>query len=70
MSVVTRMLHDAIGRDADLLTGRLGKAKTHAEFDVAVECCSETLEVRAGMARAQAFGARAAAFADRHFGGG
>ena len=69
MSALTRMLHDAIGPDADLLTGRLEKAKTRAEFNAAVERCSDTLEALAGKARAQAFGARAAAFADQHFGG-
>jgi hypothetical protein len=69
MSALTRMLHDAVGPDADLLTGRLEKAKTRAEFVAAVERCTETLDALAGKARAQAFGARAAAFADQHFGG-
>jgi hypothetical protein len=70
MSALTRMLHDAIGPDADTLTGQLEKAKTRAEFVAAVERCTDTLEALAGKARAQAFGARAAAFADQHFGGG
>jgi hypothetical protein len=69
MSALTRMLHDAIGPDADMLTGRLEKARTRAEFNAAVERCTDTLEALAGEARAQAFGARAAAFADQHFGG-
>lgn len=69
MSALTRMLHDAIGPDADMLTGRLEKAKTRAEFAAAVERCTEMLEALAGKARAQAFGARAMAFADEHFGG-
>lgn len=69
MSALTRMLHDAIGPDADLLTGRLEKAKTRAEFIAAVERCAETLEALAGKTRAQAFGARAAVFAEQHFGG-
>jgi hypothetical protein len=69
MSALTRMLHDAIGPDADLLTGRLEKAKTRAEFIAAVERCTETLEALAGKTRAQAFGARAAVFAEQHFGG-
>jgi hypothetical protein len=69
MSALTRMLHDAIGPDADVLTGRLEKAKTRAEFIAAVERCTDTLEALAGKARAQAFGARAAAFADQHLGG-
>jgi hypothetical protein len=69
MSALTRMLHDAIGPDADMLTGRLEKAKTRAEFVAAVERCTDTREVLAGKARAQAFGARATAFADQHFGG-
>lgn len=69
MSALTRMLHDAIGPDADMLTGRLEKAKTRAEFVAAVERCTDTLEALAGKARAQAFGARATAFADQHFGG-
>jgi hypothetical protein len=64
------MLHDAIGPDADVLTERLEKARTRAEFVAAVERCTETLEALAGRARAQAFGARAAAFADQHFAGG
>ena len=69
LSALTRMLHDAIGPDADVLTGRLEKAKTRAEFVAAVERCTDTLEALAGKARAQAFGARATAFADQHFGG-
>jgi hypothetical protein len=69
MSALTRMLHDAIGPDADVLTGRLEKARTRAEFIAAVERCTDTLEALAGKARAQAFDARAAAFADQHFGG-
>ena len=69
MSALTRMLHDAIGPDADVLTGRLEKARTRAEFVAAVERCTETLEALAGKARAQTFGARAAAFAEQHFGG-
>jgi len=69
MSALTRMLHDAIGPDADVLTGRLEKARTRAEFVAAVERCTDTLEALAGKARAQAFGARAAAFAEQHFGG-
>ena len=69
MSALTRMLHDAIGPDADMLTGRLEKAKTRAEFIIAVERCTEMLAALAGKARAQAFGARATAFADQHFGG-
>ena len=69
MSALTRMLHDAIGPDADMLTGRLEKAKTRAEFVAAVERCTDTLEALAGKARAQAFGARATAFADQYFGG-
>jgi hypothetical protein len=69
MSALTRMLHDAIGPDADMLTGRLEKAKTRAEFMTAIERCTDTLEALAGKARAQAFGARATAFADQHFGG-
>jgi hypothetical protein len=69
MSALTRMLHDAIGPDADMLTGRLEKAKTRAEFTAAVERCMETLEALAGKARAQAFSARAAAVAEQHFGG-
>jgi hypothetical protein len=69
MSALTRMLHDAIGPDADMLTGRLEKARTRAEFIAAVERCTDTLEALAGKARAQAFGARATAFADQHFGG-
>ena len=48
---------------------RSRRAKTRAEFLAAVERCTETLEALAGKARAQAFGARAAAFADQHFGG-
>lgn len=69
MSALTRMLHDAIGPDADLLTVRLEKARTRAEFIAAVERCAETLEALAGKARAQAFDARATAFAEQHFGG-
>jgi hypothetical protein len=69
MSALTRMLHDAIGPDADLLTGRLEKAKTRAEFIAAVERCTETLEALAGKTRAHAFGARAVVFAEQHFGG-
>ncbi len=69
MSALTRMLHDAIGPDADLLTGPLERAKSRAEFRAAVERCTETLEALAGKKRAQAFGARAAAFADQHFDG-
>jgi hypothetical protein len=52
-----------------MLTGRLEKAKTRAEFMTAVERCTDTLEALAGKARAQAFGTRATAFADQHFGG-
>jgi hypothetical protein len=69
LSALTRVLHDAIGPDADMLTVRLEKAKTRAEFVAAVERCNETLEALAGKARAQAFAARAAAFVAQHFGG-
>jgi hypothetical protein len=69
LSALTRMLHDAIGPDADLLTGPLERAKTRAEFVAAVERCNETLEALAGKAKAQAFAARAAAFIAQHLGG-
>jgi len=70
LSALTRMLHDAIGPDADLLTGPLERAKTRAEFVAAVERSTETLAALAGKARAETFGARAAAFAAQYFAGG
>ena len=69
MSALTWMLYDALGPDADLLTGPVETARTRAEFAAAVARCAKMLEALAGKVRAQAFVARATAFADQHFDG-
>lgn len=69
LSILTRFLHDNLGPDADLVTGRLEKAKTQAEFTAAVENCAEMLGAMRGQQKAQLFRDRAKAFAAAYLGG-
>jgi len=69
LSALTRFLHDNLGPDADLVTGRLEKAKTQAEFAAAVERCADMLGAMRGQQKAQLFRDRAKAFAAAHLGG-
>ena len=69
LSALTRFLHDNLGPDADLVTGRLEKAKTQAEFAAAVERCADMLGAMRGAQKAQLFRDRAKAFAAAHLGG-
>ena len=69
LSALTRFLHDNLGPDADLVTGRLEKAKTQAEFAAAVERCADMLGAMRGPQKAQLFRDRAKAFAAAHLGG-
>jgi hypothetical protein len=68
LSALTRFLHDHLGPDADLVTGRLEKAKTPAEFSAAVERCADMLAAVRGAQRAQVFRDRAKAFAAAYLG--
>lgn len=69
LSALSRFLHDNLGPDADLVTGRLEKAKTPAEFAAAVERCADMLGAMRGPQKAQLFRDRAKAFAAAHLGG-
>jgi hypothetical protein len=69
LSALTRFLHDNLGPDADLVTGRIEKAKTQAEFAAAVERCADMLGGMRGQQKAQLFRDRAKAFAAAHLGG-
>jgi hypothetical protein len=69
LGALTRFLHDNLGPDADLVTGRLEKAKTQAEFTAAVERCADMLGAMRGAQKAQLFRDRAKAFAAAHLGG-
>jgi hypothetical protein len=69
LSALTRFLHDNLGPDADLVTGRLEKAKTQAEFAAAIERCADMLGAMRGQQKAQLFRDRAKAFAAAHLGG-
>jgi pyruvate/2-oxoglutarate dehydrogenase complex dihydrolipoamide acyltransferase (E2) component len=66
MSALTRFLHDNLGPDADLVTGRLERAATRAEFDAAMERCADMLAAVRGQTKAQAFRDRAKTFAESH----
>jgi hypothetical protein len=68
LSALTRFLHDHLGPDADLVTGRLEKAKTPAEFSAAVERCADMLAAVRGAQKAQVFRDRAKAFAAAYLG--
>ena len=68
LSALTRFLHDNLGPDADLVTGRLEKAKTPADFAAAVDRCADMVAAVRGDQKAQAFRERAKAFAASHLG--
>ena len=68
LSALTRFLHDNLGPDADLVTGRLEKAKTPADFSAAVERCADMVAAMRGAQKAQVFRDRAKAFAAAYLG--
>ena len=63
LAKLTRLLHDAIGPDADSLALGLENARNRAEFLAAAERCADTLAVLANPAGAQQFRDRAQAYA-------
>lgn len=65
LSGLVRMVIEAIGPDADLVTGQLEKARTRAEFDKASQRCVAMVEGVAGARKSQPFAAAAQAFAER-----
>ena len=66
LSSLTQMLHDALGPDADLVTGGIEAATARADFDAAAERCAEMLGALVGKVKAQAFRDRAKAFVEQH----
>jgi pyruvate/2-oxoglutarate dehydrogenase complex dihydrolipoamide acyltransferase (E2) component len=74
LSALSRMLHDALGPDADALSGALEKADTRPEFVAAAKRCADALGALVGEKKAQSFRERAAACArlyeDIDLGGG
>ena len=69
LAKLTRLLHDALGPDADPLTSRLEAARSLAEFLAAAERCADTLAALTNPARAQQFRDRAQAFVKLYLGG-
>lgn len=69
LSGLTRMLLDALGPDADLVTGELERARTRAEVEAAAARCARMLEGMAGARKAGAFEERARAYVLRWFPG-
>ena len=69
MDSLTRLLHDALGPDADPLTSRLEAARSRAEFLAAAERCTETLAALTNPARAQQFHDRAQVYVKLYLGG-
>jgi hypothetical protein len=63
LAKLTRLLHDAIGPDADSLALSLENARNRAEFLAAAERCADTLAVLTNPAGAQQFRDRAQAYA-------
>ena len=70
LAKLTRLLHDALGPDADSLTSRLEAARSGAEFLAAAERCADTLAALTNPARAQPFRDGAKAYVERFLGGG
>lgn len=62
-----RLLRDALGPDADLVTGALERAATRADFTAAAERCATMLAGLAGHAQAEQFRARASRYVERFF---
>jgi hypothetical protein len=65
---LTRMVHDAIGPDADPLL-RLERARDAAEFSAAAERAAEALDALAGPQKGRQFRERARAYVERFLGG-
>jgi len=63
MSGLVRMVIEAMGPDADLVTGQLERARTPEEFEKAAQRCTAMLEGVAGAKKSQPFAAAAQAFA-------
>jgi hypothetical protein len=62
---LTRLLHDALGPDADPLALRLEKAADGATFAEAVARCADALAVLAGQQKARQFREAAQGYAER-----
>ena len=69
LAKLTRLLHDALGPDADALTSRLEAARSGAEFLAAAERSADTLAALTNPARAQQFRDRAQAYVKLYLGG-
>jgi hypothetical protein len=69
LAKLTRLLHDALGPDADALTSRLEAARSGAEFLAAAERSADTLGALTNPARAQQFRDRAQAHVKLYLGG-
>jgi pyruvate/2-oxoglutarate dehydrogenase complex dihydrolipoamide acyltransferase (E2) component len=65
MSALVRMLIEAMGPDADLVTGSIERARTRDEFEKAAKRCTAMLEGVAGAKRSLPFAAAAQAYAER-----
>ena len=66
MRALTRLLIDALGPDADLVTGRLERAHTHAEFTAVSERCIRMLVGAGAKKKAQDFREQCEAYAAHH----
>ncbi len=65
LSGLTRMIIEAVGPNADLVTGDLERARTRAEVDAAVKRCVNMIDGFAGAKKAGAFAERARAYTER-----
>jgi hypothetical protein len=61
------MLIEALGPDADMVTGDLERARSRADLDAAIERCTRILEGMGGARKAAVFDERARAYAARWF---
>jgi len=69
LASLTRMLHDAVGPDADPLAVRLERAKDAAEFAAAADRAADALDALAGPGQGRQFRERARAYVERFLGG-
>jgi hypothetical protein len=65
LAALTRMIIEAVGPNADLVTGDLERARTRAEVDAAVKRCVNMIDGFAGAKKAGAFAERARAYTER-----
>ncbi len=67
LSGLVRMVIEAMGPDADLVTGQLERARTREEFEKAAQRCTAMLEGVAGPKKSQPFAAAAQTFTAHWF---